>query len=105
MNLGGFEFDFPLWILYAANGTFKGFACCQVDGQNCLSVLTDCDLTEPYLEIYSTVDLIVIPVQINSSHKLATTIEECFDLELATHIAFDHCQRDSFFQSLKQFPF
>lgn len=88
MRIGGFTFEFPVWIIHSEIGAGHGFACCEVEGQDCLSVFTDEALIQSYVEKH-TVPGRVTPVRLDSPTALADSLEQALATDLATHIAFD----------------
>lgn len=88
MQLGDFVFDLPVWVVNAQVGGSGGLLCCQVEGQDCLSIFTDENLIERYFENHQAPGQIV-PVKIESPDTLATVLEGSFNTDLAAHVAFD----------------
>ena len=49
MDLGGFSFEFPVWIIRLSNGDDTGVQCCQFGDELCLPIFTDQDLARRFL--------------------------------------------------------
>ncbi len=99
MNVSGFEFDFPVWLIHIRDGDKEGIECCQFRYQLCLPIFTDEDLIYRFRKErpcpYET-----IAEAIDSAACLVATLEEY--RSTVQYIAFDPSGKKAFICPIRE---